>query len=280
MGEIIIKNKGFREILLNRNYNSAGTYSQFRDDVYFTINDNPFSDYLYQVTCGTWQNDKIKILTLPNKGRLYYLTNPNSGTPVYANVTIGQMILVRDMTDNKVLKFNAEGDSNNQFTGNYLTEFKIERFCGVNSNNIIASVKLNMVDAQVNIPEKNELYITQNCEIQSGSSPTNYDTFCTGSRDFTFAEILNTNVGYVRMTVNGGTAELGISKFGGSSLVLLEVMAISTNLTASLASPGINSPAAYPYGYPSQPVPASYVFQYSLNGVDNWIYFYLNLRNA
>lgn len=279
MGEFIIKNKGFKELYLNRNYNSSGTYSQFKDDGFFNDGTNPFSDYMFQVTCGVWQNDKIKILSLPDKGRLFYLTNPNSGNPIYSNVTLGQMILVRDLIDNKVLKFNAEGDFDNQYSLNYLTEFKFERFCGADSNNIISSVKLNMVDARVYIGEKYELFITQTCE-HNGASPTNYDVYCTGQQDFAFQQILNTNLGFVRMTTNGGTSELGISKQNGGALVLMEVMSVNTVLTASLSSPGINAPGAFPYGYPSQPVPASYVFQYSLNGVDNWIYFYLNLRNA
>lgn len=279
MGEILIKNKGFKELYLTRNYNSQTTYNQYKDDVYFNDDINPFSDYMFQVTCGTWQNDKIKILSLPDKGKLFYLTNPNQGNPIYSNVTIGQMILVRDLIDNKILKFNAEGDSNNQFLGDYLTEFKIERFCGIDSNNIIASVKLNMIDAQVSINDKYDLFISQTC-THNGSSPTNYDVYCEGSLEFNFASTLNTNIGYIRMTTNGGTAELGISKQGGGALILMEVMDVNTDLTATLSASGINDPSAYPYGYPSQPVPATYVFQYSLNGIDNWIYFNFRVRNA
>lgn len=279
MGELIIKNKGYTELYLTRNYNSSTTFNQLRDDAYFNVDSNPFSNYCYQVTCGIWQNDKIKILSLPDKGRLFYLTNPNVGTPVYANVTIGQMILVRDLIDNKVLKFNAEGDSNNQFTGNYLTEFKIERFCGLQSNNIIASVKLNMLDAQVSIGERYQFYIPQTCQ-NNGNSPTNYDVWCQGSEDFSFATLLNASTGYIRMTLDGGTSELGLSKQNGGALVLMESLSVQTPITASLSASGINSPSAYPWGYPSQPVPASYVFQYSLNGIDNWIYFNLQIFNA
>lgn len=280
MGEFIIKNKGFRELYLTRIYNSSGTYNQFRDDGFFNDDVNPFSDYMFQVTCGVWQNDKIKIISLPSKGRLYYLTNPNLGNPIYSNVTVGQMILVRDLIDNKVLKFNAEGDFNNQFFDNYLTEFKIERFCGADSNNIIASVKLNMIDARVSIGEKYQLNIPQNCNIISGNNPSNYDTYCQGLIDFTFEQLLNTNIGYIRMTTNGGTAELGLSKQNGGALILFESMPVSNILTASLSAAGNSSPGAYPYGYPSQPIPASYIFQYSLNGFNNWIYFNLQVRNA
>lgn len=279
MGEFIIKNKGFKELYLTRNYNSTGVYSQFKDDAYFNADTNPFSDYCFQVTCGVWQDDKIKIISLPDKGRLYYLTNPNLGNPIYSNVFVGQMILVRDLIDNKVLRFNAEGDSNNQYTGNYLTEFKIERFCGLNSNNIIGSVKLNMIDTQVSIEEKYELYITQECE-NNGSSPTNYDVYCTGELNFTMSNVLNTSIGYIRMTTNGGTSEIGVSKQGGGSLVLMQVIDVNSNLTATLSAQGINSPSAFPFGYPSQPVAAYYIFQYSLNGIDNWIYFSLQVDNA
>lgn len=279
MGEFIIKNKGFRELYLTRIYNSSGTYNQFRDDGFFNDDVNPFSDYTFQVTCGIWQNDKIKIISLPSKGRLFYLTNPNVGNPIYSNVSIGQMILVRDLIDNKVLKFNAEGDYDNQFSLNYLTEFKIERFCGADSNNIIASIKLNMIDARVSIGQKYTFYVPQTCE-HNGSSPTNYDVYCEGSKDFTMQTLLNASIGYVRMTTNGGTSELGLSKQNSGALVLLESMPVSTILTASLSAAGNNSPGAYPYGYPSQPVPASYVFQYSLNGFDNWVYFYLQVYSG
>lgn len=279
MGEIVIKNKGFKELYLTRNYNSQTTYNQYKDDAYFNDDVNAFSDYMFQVTCGTWQNDKIKILSLPDKGKLFYLTNPNQGNPVYSNITIGQMILVRDLIDNKILKFNAEGDFNNQFSGDYLTEFKIERFCGTESNNIISSVKLNMIDANVSIKEKYRVFVPQTCD-HNGSSPTNYDVYCEGSLDFTFGSMLNTNIGYVRMTTNGGTSELGLSKQGGGSLVLMEVMDVKTDLTATLSAAGINAPGAYPYGYPSQPITSTYIFQYSLNGIDNWIYFYFLVLHA
>jgi len=279
MGEFIIRNKGFKELIISRNYNSLTNYSQFKDDGYLNVDSNPFSDYCYQVTCGIWQNDKIKILSLPDKGRLFYLTNPNAGNPIYSNVFVGQMILVRDLTDNKVLKFNAEGDFNNQFSGNYLTEFRIERFCGLVSNNIIASVKLNMVDAQVSIGEKYDLYIPQTCS-NTGNSPTNYDVYCTGEVSFSFAQVLNTNIGYVRMTTDGGSPEIGLSKQNSGALILMEIMDVNTDLTATLSASGISDPAAYPYGYPSQPVPAYYVFQFSLNGIDNWVYFSLQVDNA
>lgn len=280
MGEFIIKNKGFKELYLTRNYNSQTVYNQNKDDAYFTSDTNPFSDYMFQVTCGTWQNDKIKILSLPDKGRLFYLTNPNVGNPVYSNVSVGQMFLVRDLVDNKILKFNAEGNSNNQYTGNYLTEFNIERFCGNDSNNIIATVKLNMIDVKIEIGEKYDIFVTQTCNKVNGDSPTNYDVYCEGQQDFTMASKLNISNGFFRMTTNGGTNELGLSKQNGGALVLMQVLPVSQGLTATLSAAGINSPSAYPWGYPSQPVEAYYMFQYSLNGIDNWIYFLFVVRYA
>lgn len=279
MGNFIFRNKGFKEIYLTRNYNSLATFNEFNDDAMFNDDVNPFSDYCFQVTCGIWQNDKIKILSLPDKGRLFYLTNPGVSVPVYANVTIGQMVLVRDMIDYKVLKFNAEGSTDEQFIGNYLTEFKIERFCGAQSNNIISTVKLNMIDARLAINPRYNLPIPQTCD-SSGVNPTNYDVYCAGEVNTSFASILNTSVGFVRMTFDGGTSELGLSKQGGGSLNLLEILPVSQGITATLSAMGINSPGAFPYGYPSQPVPANYRFQYSLDGINNWIYFYIYLSNA
>lgn len=276
MGILKFKNKGKKEIYLTRSYNSVPAFTQYKDDAHFNDDQNPFSDYCFQVTCGNWQNDKIKITSLPNKGKLFYQTNPALSNPVYAPVEIGQIILVRDLIDYRVLQFNAEGSYNSQFTGNYLTEFKIERFCGTESNGIIATVKLNMIDVNIAVGGKYPLYIPQNC-TNTGDSPTNYDVYCQGTLDFQFSQILNTSVGFVKMTTDGGTSDLGISKQNGGALILFESLPVLTAITASLSAQGINSPSAYPFGYPSQPVAATYVFQYSLNGFDNWTYFYLQL---
>lgn len=280
MGEFIIKNKGFKELYLNGSYNSNFLYRPFRDDAHFTEGSNDFYDYLYQSTCGIWQNDKIKILSLPDKGKLFYLTNPNGGAPVFSNVSIGQMFLVRDLIDNKILKFNAEGFFDSQFSGNYLTQFSIERFCGIQSSNIISTVKLNMIDGQVDINDKYDIFISQSCNIISGDSPNNYQTLCQGNQNFSLASKLATSVGYLRMTYDGTTPELGLKKNNGSPLVLLELMSMNQVINAYLYSPGINSPSAYPFGYPSQPVDSIYTFQYSLDGLNNWIYLDMVVKNA
>lgn len=280
MGEFIIKNKGFKELYLTCTYNSNITYKPFRDSAYFSEGNNPFNDYMFQVTCGTWQNDKIKILSLPDKGKLFYLTNINNGNPIFALVTVGQMFLVRDIIEYKILKFNAEGFFDNEFSGNYLTSFNIERFCGTESNNIISTVKLNMIDVPFLDTEKYIIYISQSCNLVSGGSPSNYQTLCQGSETFTLGSKLNTSVGFLRMTTDATTTELGLKKANGSPLVLMELMPMSQSVTAYLNSPGINSPSAYPLGYPSQPVEAQYLFQYSLDGINDWIYFTMAVDNA
>lgn len=148
MANIIFKYKGKKDLNLTREFNSTPTFVANKDDVKFNDTSNPFSDYLASSSCGSWTDDKIKILSLPHKGRLFYLTNPGGGTAVYANVTVGQEIVVRDMTDNKVLKFSAEGSSDGQYTGNYFTEFTFERYCATTPSNVVSTVKLNMIDIQ------------------------------------------------------------------------------------------------------------------------------------
>ena len=151
MANIIFKYKGKNDLNLTREFDSTTAFVANKDDVKFNDTSNPFSDYLASSSCGSWTDDKIKILSLPHKGRLFYLTNPGGGTEVYADVTVGQEIVVRDMTDNKVLKFSAEGSSDGQHTGNYFTEFTFERYCGVIPSNVVSVVKLNMIDLQVGI---------------------------------------------------------------------------------------------------------------------------------
>lgn len=148
MANIIFKYKGKNDLNLTREFNSTPAFVANKDDVKFNDTSNPFSDYLASSSCGSWTDDKIKILSLPHKGRLFYLTNPGGGTAVYANVTVGQEIVVRDMTDNKVLKFSAEGSSDGQHTGNYFTEFTFERYCATTPSNVVSTVKLNMIDTQ------------------------------------------------------------------------------------------------------------------------------------
>lgn len=183
MANIIFKYKGKNDLNLTREFNSTSAFVANKDDVKFNDTSNPFSDYLASSSCGSWTDDKIKILSLPHKGRLFYLTNPGGGTEVYADVTVGQEIVVRDMTDNKVLKFSAEGSSDGQYTGNYFTEFTFERYCGVIPSNVVSVVKLNMIDLQVDI------FITDDVIDEVNGNTT-----------FKLNVVGNTFSGYVSMT--------------------------------------------------------------------------------
>lgn len=91
---------------------------------------------------------------------------------------------------------------------------------------------------------------------------------------------MNVQSGFVRMTVDGGTAELGISKLNGGALVLNEAMPVTQDLLASLAAGGNNSPTYYPYGGTSTPAQAQYTFEYSLNGFDGWISYIFYVGHA
>lgn len=146
MSQIQIKIKGKKEITVSAHYNSLSTYTQYHDDVKFAEGSNPLKDYLYTTSCGTWQDDRIKILSLPHKGKLFYLTNPSDPTPIYAECTVGQFMIVRDILDDKVLKFQGEGFTDNAFTGTYMTTFKFERYCGAVPSNIVVHLNLSMVD--------------------------------------------------------------------------------------------------------------------------------------
>lgn len=279
MAEIKFRNRGVKEITLTRQYNTANSYTANKDDVRFNDSANEFSDYCFQITCGVWQNDKIKILSIPDKGKLFYLTNPGSANLIYANVIVGQEFLVRDLIDNKILKFNGEGFANNSYAGTYLTSFKIERFCGANSNNIITTIRLNMIDVEISVPVKTQVLVPQTCQAR-GEGPTNYDVWCTGSVDFSFSDKIATPYGFIKMTFNGGTYELGISKQNGGALLVNDVFPVTQMLTATLDAAGINSPSSYPYGSPSNPTGAEYIFQYSLNGFDDWSSFSVLVKNG
>lgn len=278
MANIKIRNKGTHNIYLTRYYNSSGVYQQQKDDVRFNENSNQFDLYCNQIVCGNPLEDKIKFVSLPTKGKIFYITNPGAPTPIYSSVTVGQELFIQDLINHKILKFNAEGDFNNAFTGNYLTDFKIERFCGLQSSNIITKVELNLIDVKATVT-KIEIHIPQTCEVR-GDGPTNYEVTCSGQIDFAFSQYLNTQFGFVRMTTDGGTSEIGLSKANGGALILNETFQPDKLLTASLNSSGGNSPGAYPWGYPSSPTPTIYFFEYSLNGIDNWESFQLKLRNG
>lgn len=168
MSNIKVKIKGVKQITINGIYNSLAPYVQYKDDAKMADTTNAFTDYLSSSGCNP-NDDKIVIKQLPDKGSLFYLTNPAAPTPVYAVVTLGQSILVKDILINKVLKFQAEGLSDNAFTGTYMTTFKFERFCGIASNNIIASVNLSMVDDFQNPVQFVETLTEQNADSCSHS---------------------------------------------------------------------------------------------------------------
>jgi hypothetical protein len=276
MGEILIKNKGFNEIYLTRYYSGLYPYESNRDNVGFNDDNNPFSDYCFTTSCSTWQNDKIKILSLPDKGRLFYLTNPYAPTPIYANVVVGQMFIVRDLIDDRILRFNAEGSFDDQYSGNYLTQFNIQRFCGATSNNIISTVKLNMIEVRIGLQELYNVNIPQTC-TGNGDGPTNYDVWCVGTKDFALSEsiYLGANVGFYKMLIDGGTSQIGLTKQNGGMLNTSEILPITTMLTGSVAAAGENPPSSYPWGNPAVLTPAMYLFAFSLNGLNDWQNFTL-----
>lgn len=192
MANIIFKYKGKNDLNLTREFNSTPAFVANKDDVKFNDTSNPFSDYLASSNCGSWTDDKIKILSLPHKGRLFYLTNPGGGTAVYADVTVGQEIVVRDMTDNKVLKFSAEGSSDGQYTGNYFTEFTFERYCATTPSNVVSTVKLNMIDIQQAV---SGIMITNKSVNQSAGSGT-FNLVVTGAPFVGYAIAKMTNSSY------------------------------------------------------------------------------------
>lgn len=167
MSILKVKIKGRRDLTVSANYNSLAQYTQNNDDAKFADVSNPFKDYLFTSSCGNWQDDKIVIKTLPDKGRLFFLTNPLDSVPVYSNCFVGQIIVVRDILDNKVLKFQAEGASDNQFTGTYLTKLKFERVCADTPSNIMTYLSINMVDLQ---QLESSIFVTDQVKDFNGNS--------------------------------------------------------------------------------------------------------------
>lgn len=169
--------KGVRNITLTRTYYyNTNNFSPYVDDVKFSDNSNPFSDMLFQSNCMNWTEDKIKIIALPHKGLLYYIQNPNNPLPIYAPVTIGQEIVVRDIIDNKVLKFSGEGNSNNENTDSYLTSFSFIRKCGQTESDTIVNVGLNMIVSRANaILKLNVLKTTEVGETEYELTVSNRD---------------------------------------------------------------------------------------------------------
>lgn len=152
---------------------------------------NTLKDYLFTSNCVVWQDDQIKILSLPDKGKLFYLTNPNFPTPIYAECFLGQMIVVRDILDNKVLKFQAEGFTDNAFTGTYMTMFKFERFCGQTASNVVTHLSLSMVDDMTIPVEPSKLVIRDIVFGNNNDGTTTYNLEVTGStyNGFMFSQI-------------------------------------------------------------------------------------------
>lgn len=273
MANLTFINKGHKELYLSRNYNSLENYNRYRDNAGFNDGKNSFSDYCFESSCSIWQNDKIKILSLPNKGKLFYLTNPNATTPIYADVTIGQLIIVRDLIDNKVLKFNAEGSSNNQFTDNYITEFKIERFCGNNSSNIIATVKLNMVDIKLDLKANYNIFIPKNYTTAGWEDERSDGSgYLDGSLEFTFSSIINASSGFVRFKTNGDNNEIRLQRIDGQPIVINQNIDINNQFRSVLFSSCSS---------PTQCMPviniATYSLEYSLDGIF-WIPFTIKLQ--
>lgn len=141
MANLKIKSKGINDIYLTRGYNTEALFNINKDDVLFNETVNDFNSILSISSCSSWTNDKIKILSLPNKGRLFYKDSSNT----FSNCYVGQEILVTDLLLNKVLKFNAEGMFNDQNTTSYITSFSFERYCGIVESDVICNVNLNMI---------------------------------------------------------------------------------------------------------------------------------------
>ena len=193
---IKMKSKGVNNITLTRNYffNTNG-FTPYIDDVKFCANSNPFSDMLFVSNCVNWNDDKIKILSLPDKGFLFYLQNPNQPLPIYAPVIVGQEIIVRDIIDNRVLKFSGEGATDNENTDSYLTSFSFVRKCGNTESDTIVNVGLNMIVSRANaIVEVNVIKTTE-------AGETEYE-LTVSNRDFN---------GYVHVIANRTIGENAIS---------------------------------------------------------------------
>lgn len=213
MSNLKVKIKGRKNLTISANYNSLSTsYTQNKDDVKFGDGSNLFKDYLFTSSCGNWQDDKIILKALPDKGRLFYLTNPLDSVPVYADCFVGQAIIVRDILDNKVLKFQAEGSSDNQFTGTYITELKFERFCGNTSSNIMTYLTINMVDLQ---QLESTIYISDGVKDSEGNATfklhvetATFNGFAC-SRLVATENIKNCNANYFGSFIN--SAELDLS---------------------------------------------------------------------
>lgn len=117
-----------------------------------------------------------------------------------------------------------------------------------------------------------------NC-ASHGDGPTNYDVWCTGRDDFSLSDsnLLGISTGYIRLKVDGGTSEIGLTKSSGYALVIGESIPVNSILTISYGAAGQNPPEAYPNGYPANVNPAIYRFEFSANGTTDWTIFDLSI---
>jgi len=115
--------------------------------------------------------------------------------------------------------------------------------------------------------------------VGNGDGPTNYDVWCTGQENFSLSDsnLSNISVGFMRLKIDGGTPEIGLSKSGGGALVIDEVLPITSVFTTSYAATGQNPPSAYPWGYPANVNSAVYRFEFSVNGTAGWTVFDLSV---
>ncbi|WP_294203160.1 hypothetical protein [uncultured Chryseobacterium sp.] len=277
MTQLIIRNQGFKRIYLTRTYNSLATFTSTYDDIGFNSGTNDFNDYCLTGGCADAQNDKIKILSLPDKGRLYYITNPAASNPIYQNVSVGQMIKIKDLTENKILRFCAEGSSDQEFTGNYVTQFTFERYCGNTPSNIIVETKLNMLDAKIRVSAI-IVPLSVVCQGIPVPGPVVFPMppaviWCFGWKLFSVSDYFGSNTGFIRMKINGATTRLTLRKSNGNPLNLNEILSVTFSLEARIDIVS-NLP-----GYPSPP-PAIYTFEYSIDGVTNWSEFTIQLKRG
>lgn len=109
-----------------------------------------------------------------------------------------------------------------------------------------------------------------------GDGPTNWDVYCSGIEDFSLSngDLINLTSGFIRLKTSGGTSDIGLSKSGGGTLSINQVLPITTVLTASYGATGYGP---YPYAYPANVTNALYRFEYSANGTTNWMEFDLSV---
>lgn len=103
-----------------------------------------------------------------------------------------------------------------------------------------------------------------------GNSPTNFDTYCSGKTNVTFAQILNVTSGSIRMTNNGNNNSVATSLSVGQIKNVTDLIDFQESSTGS-------NPSSYPFGQlgDTNYTAATYQFEYSINGSTNWQTFTL-----